>query len=272
MVDQTYPLNMIPGGPALRVRVSQYDAGSRTLFFRLHAGSVAFSVPAGAALRVTGTRPDGLGFSLPAAAAGAVVSLEVDGAMTAVGGTFPCQLRITQDGALLGSALFLLQVETAALAAGTPMADPAPAPLPQTSLTAAQVLILRLSDLMPGLDLGFTIYGDTAAAEALFAQVRTLTQAGFPVVTPISAMGMTALCRVQHLSADPEAKTIVYTPMGAMEQLGQLTVTITPGSGVSALLEPCGDGYRHWAGTRSAYEALGTYETDTLYFVAEDET
>lgn len=115
MITQTYDLNLIPGGAPLRVPVSQYDAGSRDIIFNLYSGSAAFSVPTGATVTVDGTKPDGHGFSYPAAASGNTVTVTVTAQMTAVPGNAECQLTVMQSGQALGSANFLLTVERAAL-------------------------------------------------------------------------------------------------------------------------------------------------------------
>lgn len=79
-MNQTYSLNMIPGGNPLRVPVRQFDKGSRTITMTLWNGSGAFSVPAGSAVTVEGTKPDGKSFSSAASFSGASVSFTVTGA------------------------------------------------------------------------------------------------------------------------------------------------------------------------------------------------
>ncbi len=123
MITQSYCLDMIPGGMPVRVPVSQYDAGSRSLVFELHAGDQAFSIPAGAQVTCDGTKPDGLGFSCPAVYSGAMVTVPLREQMTQVSGKVSCQLTVRQKGAVLGSANFLLLVEGAALGSGTGLSD-----------------------------------------------------------------------------------------------------------------------------------------------------
>ena len=114
-MNQTYSLNMIPGGNPLRVPVRQFDKGSRTITMTLWNGSGAFSVPAGSAVTVEGTKPDGKSFSSTASFSGASVSFTVTEQMAAVAGDVRCQLTVTKSGAILGSATFLLVVEPSAL-------------------------------------------------------------------------------------------------------------------------------------------------------------
>ena len=62
MITQTINLNMVPGSVYPVIHVSQYDNDSGALKFNLFNGS-AFSVPAGSAVVINGTKPDGYGFS-----------------------------------------------------------------------------------------------------------------------------------------------------------------------------------------------------------------
>ena len=114
-MNQTYSLNMIPGGNPLRVPVRQFDKGSRTITMTLWNGSGAFSVPAGSAVTVEGTKPDGKSFSSTASFSGTGVSFTVTEQMAAVAGDVRCQLPVTKSGTILGSATFLLVVEPSAL-------------------------------------------------------------------------------------------------------------------------------------------------------------
>ena len=114
-MNQTYSLNMIPGGNPLRVPVRQFDKGSRTITMTLWNGSGAFSVPAGSAVTVEGTKPDGKSFSSAASFSSAGVSFTVTEQMAAVAGDVRCQLTVTKSGTILGSATFLLVVEPSAL-------------------------------------------------------------------------------------------------------------------------------------------------------------
>lgn len=131
-MNQTYSLNMIPGGNPLRVPVRQFDKGSRTITMTLWNGSGAFSVPTGSAVTVEGTKPDGKSFSSAASFSGASVSFTVTEQMAAVAGDVRCQLTVTKSGTILGSATFLLVVE--------PSAMPADPDLSKTEISSFQQL------------------------------------------------------------------------------------------------------------------------------------
>lgn len=131
-MNQTYSLNMIPGGNPLRVPVRQFDKGSRTITMTLWNGSGTFSVPTGSAVTVEGTKPDGKSFSSAASFSGASVSFTVTEQMAAVAGDVRCQLTVTKSGTILGSATFLLVVE--------PSAIPADPDLSKTEISSFQQL------------------------------------------------------------------------------------------------------------------------------------
>lgn len=120
MINQTYILNMIPGGIQPRIHVSQYDAGSRTLVFQLFQGDggngTEFEIPEGATVTIDGTKKqDKKSFSYICTYTGNSVTATVSQQMTAACGEVECQLTVNKSGSVLGSANFLLVVEHAVL-------------------------------------------------------------------------------------------------------------------------------------------------------------
>ncbi len=140
MIDQTYYLPMVPGGIPVRVPVSQYDAGAgRNIIFTLIGpNSQAFEVPDGADVTCDGTKKDKKAFSYVVTADGSTVTVPVEQQMTAAAGPAVCQITISNDGAVLGTANFVLDVERAALADDADMSETEIASL-QTWLAAAIV-------------------------------------------------------------------------------------------------------------------------------------
>lgn len=122
MITQTINLNMVPGSVYPVIHVSQYDNDSGALKFNLFNGS-AFSVPAGSAVVINGTKPDGYGFSYSATYSGNVVTANVTQQMTAVAGEVKCELRITKNSDVIGTQNFTLMVEPAALDNNTVISD-----------------------------------------------------------------------------------------------------------------------------------------------------
>lgn len=133
MINQKYNLDMIPGGsvPTI-VHVSQYDAGSRHLTFKLYSGGMLWDVPEGATVTIDGTKADHKAFSYIASASGSTVTVTVTQQMTAAKGLAECQLTVTKGDYVLGSANFVLDVESSAM--------PADPDLSQTEISSFQQL------------------------------------------------------------------------------------------------------------------------------------
>lgn len=133
MINQKYNLDMIPGGsvPTI-VHVSQYDAGSRHLTFELYSGGMLWDVPEGATVTIDGTKADHKAFSYIASASGSTVTVTVTQQMTAAKGLAECQLTVTKGDYVLGSANFVLDVESSAI--------PADPDLSQTEISIFQQL------------------------------------------------------------------------------------------------------------------------------------
>lgn len=119
----TYNLNLIPGKVPVAVHVKQYDTGLREITFNLYHGDTAYSVPYNSTITVSGTKPDGNGFSYSVTFSGSAVSVPMQEQMTVLAGDFPCQLTIANSGEIIGTASFLLCVEPAALSSDTPVSD-----------------------------------------------------------------------------------------------------------------------------------------------------
>lgn len=120
----TYNLNLIPGKVPVAVHVKQYDTGLREITFNLYYGDTAYSVPYNSTITVSGTKPDGNGFSYNVTQfSGSAVTVPMQEQMTVLAGEFPCQLTIANSGEIIGTASFLLCVEPAALSSDTPVSD-----------------------------------------------------------------------------------------------------------------------------------------------------
>lgn len=123
MITQSINLNLIPGAVPPRIKVSQYDFGSRTLSFTLFNGTSPFTT-ASLAARIQGTKPDNKGFSYDATYSAGVVTADVTRQMTACAGAVICELVIV-DGSNneLGTGNFILDVEAAALSEDTDISE-----------------------------------------------------------------------------------------------------------------------------------------------------
>ncbi len=125
MITQVYNLNLIPdyGSVPVVVHVSQYDSGARTLKFNLLNGDLPFSPSAGSTVVIDGTKPDGHSFSYLCTFSGSQVSADVTLQMCACAGNTRCELRISDSTGILGTANFVLCVETAGLSENPDMSD-----------------------------------------------------------------------------------------------------------------------------------------------------
>lgn len=123
MLNQTYVLDMTPGGMPVRVPVSQYDDTSRDIVFSLVSNGTPFSVPPGADVTCDGTKPDSKAFMVPSAFSGSTVTVTITEQMAAVAGDARCQITIRSGGSVLGSANFTLAVERGAISDDSVISD-----------------------------------------------------------------------------------------------------------------------------------------------------
>ena len=122
MVSQRYNLNLIPSGIPVNVYVSQYDDASRELVFNLYDGEQLFD-GTGVSAEIVGTKPDGTGFSYTATVSGSEVTATITKQMAAVAGTVTCEIKLSRNSGILGTANFNLVVEESALDENTTISD-----------------------------------------------------------------------------------------------------------------------------------------------------
>lgn len=136
MITQSINLNLVPGGVLPRINVSQYDKGTRTLEFTLYNGSVLFSIPDDVTITIQGTKADSTGFQYECTFEDSVVTSDLSEQMTVFAGEVVCELVLTQETNILGTANFILNVEAAALSDDTVISD-TDLPLLQEAVEAA---------------------------------------------------------------------------------------------------------------------------------------
>ena len=122
---QNTKLNVVPGGIIPVVHVSQYDV-DRALTFTLYDGSTAATLASGTTAKVEGTKPDGKGFqygSPEVSLSGNVVTINTPIQMTCVSGTTDCKVILKKGSQVIGTALFLLEVERAGLTEDTDISE-----------------------------------------------------------------------------------------------------------------------------------------------------
>ena len=127
MITQSINLNLIPGAIPPRIKVSQYDEGSRTLRFMLYEGVAQYSGENGITAKIQGTKPDGHGFCYDATFTSNVtysyVEADLTRQMTAVAGAVTSEIVLEKSGEVLGTGNFILDVEVGALNEGTDVSD-----------------------------------------------------------------------------------------------------------------------------------------------------
>lgn len=102
-----------------KIYLSQYDDRSRRLEFELYDGTDPYDIPSATSIVIQGTKPDKKGFQYDCEYADGVASCIVAGQMTACQGNALCELVLSKDGSILGTAKFVIVVERAALSDDT---------------------------------------------------------------------------------------------------------------------------------------------------------
>jgi hypothetical protein len=111
-----YVLNLRPNyNVETLIDVSQYDTELRKIELALYYGKEVYPIPAGSIVTVRGTKADNTVFDIPLTYAENVATWELTDKITTAAGVIPCQLRITNTGALIGTAAFKLIVQESPL-------------------------------------------------------------------------------------------------------------------------------------------------------------
>lgn len=111
-------LNLIHDfSPPVVVKCEQYDGdGSKLMKFRMFYGLDEYTIPSGTIVTISGTKKDNTGFNYECTFLGSVVTAPLLRQMTVFNGLVPCNITLIDgEGDQLGSAVFFLDVEKAAL-------------------------------------------------------------------------------------------------------------------------------------------------------------
>ena len=118
-----YDLNLIPGSVPQIIKINQYDKGI-PFQFTIYQGDQKFSIPDGSTVLLSGTKPDGLGFSYGCTFSGSDASVTIGDQVAVLSGNVWAELTITSgDSVRLGTANFTFCVEPAALKDDTAVSD-----------------------------------------------------------------------------------------------------------------------------------------------------
>lgn len=110
MTTQSFYLQMVPKGIHPVIRVSQNDTG-QTWLIKLLFEKDHFIVPAGAAVYIQGTKPDGSTFKELCSASGSQVTAIETQQMTNVCGDVQAEISVQLGDYALSSINFIIQVE-----------------------------------------------------------------------------------------------------------------------------------------------------------------
>lgn len=119
---QNTELNIVPGGIIPVVHVSQYDV-DRVLTFNLYDRNSEASLASGTTAVIEGTKPDGNGFQYAATISGNTVTVNTTIQMTVLSGTVDCKIVLRNGSQVIGTALFIMDVEKAGINENTPMSE-----------------------------------------------------------------------------------------------------------------------------------------------------
>lgn len=113
----SYIINVAPEGVPQVVKLSQNENG-RTLAFTL-TGAGTLSIPAGATVTISGTKPDGVVYSATGALSGNVASFSETTQMTAVSGIWPAKIKVTYNGETIATCKIVMAIDPDPVAPGS---------------------------------------------------------------------------------------------------------------------------------------------------------
>lgn len=248
MNAQKIKLNLIPGGIIPVIYVSQYDAG-RPLQFEIYDGQSAATIESGTTIKIRGTKADGHGVEYACTYSGNVVSASTTQQMTAAPGSMTCELRLTKNSAVIGTANFILEVEESALRDGT-------------DLSGSELPFLE--------DLGRT-YATQAAASATAAATSATNAANSATAaaasaTAAAASAATAETRVNN--AVSNARTMLNNAVAdatasANSSAAQARASANNSRASAEAAEQAAENGRAWAKSWAVYSSnTSEYGTD----------
>lgn len=115
MVTQNYTISTVKNAVPPRVKMSQYDTGSRTITFSVVDGSGSAVDLTGKTVTVEGTRIDGHAFAEPCTVSEDTATFVDTVDMTNAAGDHPAELVVRQNEERLGTMNFIISVEPAAM-------------------------------------------------------------------------------------------------------------------------------------------------------------
>lgn len=111
-------INMMPGTIPPYMKLSQYDVG-RVINFSMKDDAADYTVPSGATVTLEGTKPSGLGFTIPCTVVGSVAAAATTAEMTDEHGAVVAELVVRQGDTRIGSSNVRFDIERSPHPEGT---------------------------------------------------------------------------------------------------------------------------------------------------------
>lgn len=176
------------------LKLSQYDVG-REISFVMKDGSQEYTVPSGATVKLEGTKPSGLGFTITCTVDGSTATAVTTAGMTDEWGTVVAELVVRQGDNRLGSSNVRFDIERSPHPEGTTDGS-------AEQIIPALTLLLR------------QIEEDLNDAEA---DIETMTQLKTATETAAGNAAASATAAGQSATAAAASKTAAETAQGAAE-------------------------------------------------------
>ena len=176
------------------LKLSQYDVG-REISFVMKDGSQGYTVPSGATVKLEGTKPSGLGFTITCTVDGSTATAVTTAGMTDEWGTVVAELVVRQGDNRLGSSNVRFDIERSPHPEGTTDGS-------AEQIIPALTLLLR------------QIEEDLDDAEA---DIETMTQLKTATETAAGNAAASATAAGQSATAAAASKTAAETAKGAAE-------------------------------------------------------
>lgn len=215
MITQTYQIDMIPGGDPAVIHVSQYDNAGRTLAFELYNGGVEYTVPTGATVSLSGTKPDGTGFLYSMTVDGSTASIDIPQQVAIVAGDVAAELRITSDSGIIGSANFIIRVEKAALDDETAISEtdlPAFEAMVETATAAATSAAQSATDAETALAATEALFPSGGTSGQFLKKTASATQWADIDALPTGGTSGQVLTKQSATDGDADWETPAYVP------------------------------------------------------------
>lgn len=191
---QVKNINMTPDTILPYLKLSQYDVG-REISFVMKDGSQEYTVPSGATVKLEGTKPSGLGFTITCTVDGSTATAVTTAGMTDEWGTVVAELVVRQGDNRLGSSNVRFDIERSPHPEGTTDGS-------AEQIIPALTLLLR------------QIEEDLDDAEA---DIETMTQLKTATETAAGNAAASETAAGQSATAAAASKTAAETAQGAAE-------------------------------------------------------